>query len=67
MGPMAALNGRGKSRPHRDSIPEPSSPYRLSYPDPIQSDYTVRISYRLKHWLASNRLAASGERSSHLQ
>jgi hypothetical protein len=28
------LDGCGKSRPQRDSIPGPSSPYRLSYPVP---------------------------------
>jgi hypothetical protein len=26
VGPRACLDGRGKSRSHRDSIPEPSSP-----------------------------------------
>jgi hypothetical protein len=38
VGPRASLDGCGKSRPHRDSIPGPSSPskslYRLSYPAP---------------------------------
>ena len=28
MGPRARLDGCGKSRPHQDSIPGPSSPYR---------------------------------------
>jgi hypothetical protein len=36
MGPRVGLDGYGKSRPHRDSIPGPScqieSLYRLSYP-----------------------------------
>ena len=36
MGPRAGLDGRGKSRPHRDSIPDrparSQSLYRLSYP-----------------------------------
>ena len=32
MGPRAGLEGRGKSRPHRDSIPGPSSPYRVAIP-----------------------------------
>jgi hypothetical protein len=27
--PMAGLDGCGKSRPHRDSIPEPSSPMQV--------------------------------------
>ena len=26
VGPMAGMGGRGKSRPHRDSVLEPSSP-----------------------------------------
>ena len=38
MGPRAGLDGCGKSRPHRDSIPGPSSPseslYGLCYPIP---------------------------------
>ena len=33
--PRAGLDGCGKSRPHRDSIPEPSTLYRLSYPGPL--------------------------------
>ena len=36
VGPRSGLDGCGKSRPHRDSIPRPSSRseslYRLSYP-----------------------------------
>ena len=32
VGPSAGLDGRGKSRPHRDSIPGPSSPYRVAIP-----------------------------------
>jgi len=38
VGPSAGLDVRGKSRPHRDSIPGRSSRrkslYRLSYPGP---------------------------------
>ena len=30
MGPRAGLDGCGKSRPHQDSIAEPSSPYRVA-------------------------------------
>ena len=30
MGPRAALDGCGKSRPHRDSIPGPSSPWQVA-------------------------------------
>ena len=30
--PRAGLNGSGKSRPHRDSIPGPSSPLRVAIP-----------------------------------
>jgi hypothetical protein len=32
VGRKAGVNGRGKSRPHRDSIPGPSSPTALSRP-----------------------------------
>ena len=30
VGPRAGLDGSGKSRPHRDSIPGPSNPYRVA-------------------------------------
>ena len=33
VGPRAGLNGCGKSRLLRDSIPKPSSPYRNRYTD----------------------------------
>jgi len=37
VGSMAGLDGCGKSRRHRDSIPGPSNPLqRLSYPDPYK-------------------------------
>jgi len=32
MGPRASLDRRGKSYPHRDSIPRPSSPWRVTIP-----------------------------------
>ena len=32
MGPRAGLDRCGKSRPHRDSIPGPSSPYSVAVP-----------------------------------
>ena len=32
MGPRAGLDRCGKSRPHRDSIPGPSSPYPVAIP-----------------------------------
>jgi hypothetical protein len=32
VGPRASLDGCGKSRPHRDSIPGPSSPQRVAIP-----------------------------------
>ena len=32
LGPRASLNGCGKSHPHRDSIPGPSSPKRVAIP-----------------------------------
>ena len=32
MGPRAGLDRCGKARPHRDSIPGPSSPQRVAIP-----------------------------------
>jgi len=32
VGPTAGLDGCKKSRPHQDSIPKPSSPYRVAIP-----------------------------------
>ena len=32
MGPMAGLEGYGKSRPHRHSVPGPSSPQGVALP-----------------------------------
>jgi hypothetical protein len=32
VGPKARLDGCGKSRPHQDSIPEPSTLFPLGYP-----------------------------------
>jgi hypothetical protein len=32
MGPRAGLDRYGKSRPHRDSIPGPSTPYPFAIP-----------------------------------
>ena len=32
VGPRAGLDGCEKSRPHQDSIPGPSSPYRVAMP-----------------------------------
>ena len=45
VGPRVALEGRGKSCPHRDSIPGPSSPYRVAVPTTLSRppllSYTV--------------------------
>ena len=35
MGPRAGLDGCGNLAPHRDSIPVPSSPYRLAIPSEV--------------------------------
>jgi hypothetical protein len=47
MGPRGGVNRCGKSRPHRDSIPGPSSPsrslYQLSYP----AHFTLRPWYKI--------------------
>jgi len=41
MGPRAGRDTRGKSRPHRDSIPGPSSPYQVAIPTELP-DYFGR-------------------------
>ena len=50
VGPRAGLDGCEKSRPHRDSIPGPSSRseslYRLSYPGPLTSGYIINYLYK---------------------
>ena len=39
MGPRASLDGCGKSRPHRDSIPGPPSPKRVTIPTELSRPY----------------------------
>jgi len=38
-GSRAGLDGRGKSRPHRNSIPGPSSPLRLAIPQDYHAQF----------------------------
>ena len=40
VGPRAGLDGCGKSRRHQDSIPGPSSPYRLAIPTELSRPLT---------------------------
>jgi hypothetical protein len=40
VGPMAGLNGCGKSRPYRDSIPGPSIPYPVAIPTKLSRPVT---------------------------
>jgi hypothetical protein len=46
VGPRAGLDGCGKSRPQRYSIPGPSSPYRVALPTAL-SRPTKRIAVSL--------------------
>ena len=41
MRPSAVLDGCGKSRPHRDSIPEPARPYRVAIPTTLSWLLTI--------------------------
>ena len=47
MGPKTGLDGCGKSRPHQDSITEPSSPQLVAIPTelsrPTYSDMTCTL------------------------
>jgi hypothetical protein len=49
VGPRAGLDGCGKSRPHRESIPDiparSESPYRLHYPDPVVNNPEENIQH----------------------
>ena len=59
MGPRASLDGCGKIRPHRDSIPDrPArsvSLYRLSYPDPlIRSKRNIKKLWSEMMWYSTS-------------
>ena len=41
VGPKAGVDGCGKSRPHRDSIPGPSSPQRVAIPTALSRSPTT--------------------------
>jgi hypothetical protein len=41
VGPRAGLDGCGKSRFHRDSIPGPSSPLRVAIPAELSRPYNI--------------------------
>jgi len=43
VGPRAVLDGCGKSRPHRDSIPGPSSPWRVAVPTELSRPLIIII------------------------
>ena len=43
VGRRAGLDGCGKSRPHRDSIPGPSSPWRVAIPTALSRSTHLRI------------------------
>ena len=49
VGPRAGLDGFGKPRPHRDSIPGPSSPYRVAKPTELsRSTFLKHTRYKNK-------------------
>ena len=52
VGPRAGLDGGGKSRPHRDSIPGPSSPQGVAIPTELSRPL------RIEQW-AKNKTAVS--------
>ena len=45
VGPRAGLDGCGKSRPHRDSIPGPSSPWRVAIPTVLSRPIIVIVQW----------------------
>ena len=47
VGPRAGLDGYEKSRPHRDSIPGPSSPYRVAIPNELSRPLRILAGYNL--------------------
>ena len=56
VGLRAGLDGCGKSRPHRDSIPGPSSPQRVAVPTELSRPtrlmlYIRKYIWKLKGWL----------------
>jgi hypothetical protein len=54
LGPRAGLDGCGKSHPHRDSIPGPSSMRTARWvPEPtdIHSEYIILIAFPQQQWL----------------
>jgi hypothetical protein len=54
MGHRAGLDGCGKSRPHRNSIPGPSSPYRVA----IQTELS-RLNVRTSNQVTTSRFATA--------
>ena len=50
MGPRAGLDGCGKSRPERDSIPGPSSPKRVDIPTELsRTNSSVKTQSKVLH------------------
>jgi hypothetical protein len=59
--PRAGLNRCGKSRPHRDSIPGPSSPWRVAIPTELSwPTYTLGCHYNSSHTLQAQSKSGSG-------
>ena len=49
VGPRTGLDGWGKSCPHRDSIPRPSSPYRVAIPTELSLPTYTSLTQLLNH------------------
>jgi hypothetical protein len=58
VGPRVGLEGCGKSRPHQDSIPGPSSPWRVAIPTELSRPsllyYIIIIYFRPYNGVASS-------------
>ena len=57
MGTRAGLDGCGKSRPHRDSIPGPSSPYRVAIPTELSRPQQDRNPAENVFWFTLYRIS----------
>jgi hypothetical protein len=53
VGPRAGLDGCGKSCPHRDSIPGPSSPYRVAILSELSRPRRKAVTLRFSVWTSN--------------
>ena len=54
MGPGASLDGCGKSRLHRDSMPGPSSPYRVAISTSLSLHINILTEFSEIRYLPTN-------------